>query len=137
MGHSSYNVVAVIPDKSLRELIGELISQYGHKPQLFDNENDAISKCSEEKFVAAVVVDWELSKKHFPNILEKINKVAPYTGRFVLINMKYDEIQEHIEKGDFCCYVQKPFDLDRFKKGLLGCIEEYESKIKSCTCACS
>ena len=68
MGKVSHNVVVVIPDNALRELIGELISQFGHTPRLFDNEGDAMTKCSEEKFAAAVVVDWELTKKYFPNI---------------------------------------------------------------------
>ena len=137
MGKVSHNVVVVIPDNALRELIGELISQFGHTPRLFDNEGDAMTKCSEEKFAAAVVVDWELTKKYFPNILEKIYKVSPYTGRFVMVNMPYLEIREHIDKGDFCCYMQKPFALEKFEKGLLSCITEYEEKIENCACACS
>jgi DNA-binding NtrC family response regulator len=137
MGNVSHNVVAVIPHKSLREMVGELISEYGHKPQLFDNENDAIAKCSGEKFAAAVVVDWELTQKHFPNILENINKVSPYMGRFVMVNLPYKEIREHIDKGDFCCYMQKPFALEKFEKGLLSCLAEYEAKIANCVCTCS
>ncbi len=137
MSSPSQKILVVIPDVPLLELIGEIVSNMGHKPLLFKNEKEAISQCSNDKSIAGVVIDWELSRKYFPDILKKLHVISPYMGRFVLIDLKDDEIRRHINEGDFCCYMQKPLDLERFEKGLLSCIGEYETNIVNCECASS
>jgi DNA-binding NtrC family response regulator len=137
MNTSSHNVLVVIPDVPLLELMGEVVSNMGHVPLLFKTEKEAVSQCSNDKSIAGVVIDWELSRKYFPDILKRLHVISPYMGRFALIDMKDEEIRRHINEGDFCCYMQKPFDLDKFEKGLQGCIHEYETAIGNCECACS
>ena len=126
MSNLSHKVLVVIPYVPLLELIGEVISDMGHTPLLFKTEKEAVSQCSNDKSIAGVVVDWELSMKYFPNIVKRLREISPYMGNFVLINTKDTEIRKHINNGDFCCYMQKPFALEKFEKGLLGCIDEYE-----------
>ncbi len=135
MSDTSYRVLVVIPDNALLDLMGEIISDLGHKPLLYKSEKEAISQCTNDKSIAGIIIDWEMSMKYFPGILNRLHIISPYMGRFVLVNMEYSEIIEHINKSDFCCYVQKPFDLEKFEKGLLGCIKEYETAIENCTCA--
>lgn len=137
MSTKRHNVIAVIPDKPLLDLIGEVVSDMGHMPLLFNTEKEAISQCSNNKLIAGVVIDWELSRKYFPNILKRLRVISPYMGNFVLIDMEDSEVRKHINDGDFCCYMQKPFALEKFEKGLLGCIGEYEKAIENCDCACS
>ena len=137
MGSKSHKVLVVIPDNGLLDLLGEVISGFGHKPLLFSNDQEAISKYSKDNSVAAVVIDWELSRKHFPKILETLHAVSPYMGRFVFIDCEDGEIRKHVNNGDFCCYMRKPFNLERLERGLLGCIDEYEETIKNCECSCS
>jgi DNA-binding NtrC family response regulator len=137
MSTKRHNVLSVIPDKSLLNLIGEVVSNLGHEPLLFRTEKEAISQCSNDKSIAGVIIDWELSRKYFPDILKRLHVVSPYMGRFALIDMEDVEIRKHINEGDFCCYMQKPFNLENFEAGLLGCIGEYEKAIEKCECACS
>jgi DNA-binding NtrC family response regulator len=137
MNASSHKVLVVIPDVPSLELVGEVVSNMGHKPLLFKNEEEAVFQCSNDKSIAAVVIDWELSRKYFPDILTRLHVISPYLGRFVLIDLKDEAIRRHINEGDFCCYMQKPFDLERFERGLLGCLGEYEKAIENCKCACS
>lgn len=137
MNTSSHSVLVVVPDVPLLELIGEVVSNLNLKPLLFKNEKEAVSQCSNDKSIAGVVIDWELSKKYFTGILKRLHVISPYMGRFVLIDLKDEEIRRHVNAGDFCCYMQKPFNLERFEKGLLGCIGEYETNIANCECACS
>ncbi|MBT5028805.1 MAG: hypothetical protein HOH38_05305 [Nitrospinaceae bacterium] len=137
MSNLSHKVLVVIPYVPLLELIGEVISDMGHTPLLFKTEKEAVSQCSNDKSIAGVVVDWELSMKYFPNIVKRLREISPYMGNFVLINTKDTEIRKHINNGDFCCYMQKPFALEKFEKGLLGCIDEYEKVIERCECSCS
>ncbi len=137
MSSPSQKILVVIPDVPLLELIREIVSNMGHKPLLFKNEKEAIPQCSNDKSIAGVVIDWELSKKYLPDILKKLHVISPYMGRLVLIDMEDSEIRKHINEGVFCCYMQKPFDLERFEKGLLGCIGEYETNIANCECAAS
>lgn len=133
MSNTSHKVLVIIPDNPLLDLMGEVITGLGHKPLLFKSEKEAISQCTNDKSIAGVIIDWEMSMKYFPGILSRLHVISPYMGKFVLANMKYDEVRAHINNGDFCCYMQKPFDLEKFEKGLLGCIKEYEKVIENCT----
>ena len=136
MSDTLHKILVVIPDEPLLDLMGEVITGMGHKPLLFKSEKEAISQCTNDKSIAGVIIDWEMSMKYFSGILNRLHVISPYMGRFVLVNMKYDEVREHINNGDFCCYMQKPFDLEKFEKGLSGCIKEYEAAVENCTCAC-
>ena len=53
----------MIPDVPSLELVREVVSNLGHKPLLFENEKEAVSQCSNDKSIAGVVIDWELSRK--------------------------------------------------------------------------
>ncbi len=134
MGENQHKVLIPIPDNGLAGVISEIIVGLGYQPVLTKTEDDAISIVKDDQSIAATVVDWELSQKYFPNILKKLGSIAPYMGKFVLIDMTSEEIKKLIEKGAFCCYMEKPLDLPRLENGLLGCIKEYELKKENCSC---
>ncbi len=130
MNIQPHKILVVIPDKRLRELIGEVITLLKHQPILLSNGNQAISEFSNDKSIAVVVIDWEMTMKPFPDFVKEMSSISSYLGKFVLADMNDGEIRKHIEAGNFCCYTQKPFQLEKFEKGLLGCINEYELAIK-------
>lgn len=126
MSDISYKVLVVVPDVALLELLGEVTSFCNYIPLLAKNEFEAVKLCEEENDIAAVVVDWRLTKIHFPALLKNLSTISPSMGRFVLIDDHDNEINEFIERGEFCCYMKKPFVLKKFQKGLAGCVSEYE-----------
>ncbi len=134
MSGRSHKVLVVIPNESLLALGGEVLSFYNYTPLLAKNEVEAIAICKKEDAIAVIVVDWELSKKHFPALLKRLRVLSPYMGRFVLIDDNDMEINNLRVSGEFCCYMKKPFVLKAFEKGIAGCVREYELAKENCQC---
>ncbi|MEK9628219.1 MAG: hypothetical protein VW455_04310 [Nitrospinota bacterium] len=134
MKNKSHKILVVIPDKHLRELVGEVISMLKHQPILISDGEKAIAQYTNDNSIAVVLIDWEMTMKFFPDFIKKMKSISSYLGKFVLIDMEYGEIKRHINAGDFCCFMKKPFQLEKFESGILGCIEEYELSIKKCAC---
>ena len=134
MSFKVHQVLIAIPDKPSLDVIAKVISNLGHKPIMVTGEEEAVSAFANKQEIATVIVDWELSQRYFPDILKRIEGVSPYVGKFVMIDSHDMKIKKHIENGDFCGYAKKPFDLEQFESGVLGCIKEYERKKSNCAC---
>lgn len=126
----SHDVLVVIPDKILLELMGDLVISLGHRPILLSSKNGALEECSKNKSIAVMIIDWEISERIFPGIINQIDKVSPLMGKLVLSNVNYPEIRKFVEDGKFCCYTVKPVILEDFEKVLKSCIGKYEDRVK-------
>jgi DNA-binding NtrC family response regulator len=135
MSRQSHKILVVIPDKSLLTLAGEVLSFSNYTPLLAINEENAIEICEQEDSIAVVVVDWELSKRHFPALLKRLKVLSSYMGRFVLIDDDDVEINKLRVNDEFCCCMKKPFALEAFEQGIAGCVREYALAKENCQCA--
>lgn len=125
MNAISHPILVVIPDKPFLDLLGELIESLGHHPVLCSNEQDALKALGNGTRFAVGTFDWELSQKKFPGIIRSSIEIQPQMRRFVLIDEMDAEIRELIQKGSICCYVKKPFELERFEDALSQCLQKF------------
>lgn len=129
------NILIAIPDDSYADMLAEIICGLGHIPIISKNRNEAQAYIDSSLPIAAVVADWELAQKYLPGFMEMVDREMPCAGRYILVDMPVEAIiKKRLETNEFCCYMQKPFDLEKFEEGILKCV--HEAKITKETCDC-
>ena len=125
MNAISHPILVVIPDKPFLELLGELIESLGHCPVLCRNEQETLKVLGSETRFAVGAFGWELSQKKFPEIIRNSIDIQPRMRRFVLIDQMDAEIRKLIQNGDICCYLKKPFTLEKFETAFSQCLQKF------------
>ncbi|PIQ98197.1 MAG: hypothetical protein COV67_00285 [Nitrospinae bacterium CG11_big_fil_rev_8_21_14_0_20_56_8] len=124
-------ILIAIPNKGMADLLMEIISEMGYHP-LVAYDKSAIQRIAKETIsITVLIVDWELTRLHFPGILSWFKSLHPCSERYILIEGVEEIIREGIAKEEFCCFMKKPFNIQSFEKGVLTCVEEYQKAVKT------
>ena len=120
-----FSILVTIPDTTLLELMGEVVDHFGYRPVLCKDESSAMMALTRVGTFPVGVFDWEMSIRSFPDIFKKTLEQLPTMRRLVLINQSNRIIREALQKGDFCSYVKKPFELEVFETALTECVRKF------------
>ncbi len=135
MNDESKNILIAVPDASYADMLAEIISGMGHAPVIAKNIDEARAYINDTIPLSVVVVDWELTQRYMPGLIELVNREMPCVGRYILLDISVENIKTRQETNEFCCYLKKPFDLEKFEAGVVKCIQE--AKVTKETCECN
>jgi DNA-binding NtrC family response regulator len=118
-------ILIAIPDPGLSDLIAEFVVELGfHSIQVFE-EWEAVSACKRYPDIAVTVVDWELSVRYFPQLLDRLQQISPFMDYYIIHSSSLDEIRSLQQNSRICGYQTKPLILEKFKKGIFDCLDQY------------
>jgi len=108
-------VVLVVDDQpGMRQLLGSVVTETGHRAYLAENGLEAVQMVSEIR-PQLVFMDVKMPVMDGLEALGRIKAMAPETEVIMMTAYISAEIKEAVaEKGARCC-LAKPFEIDRVK----------------------
>ncbi|MDQ2715796.1 MAG: response regulator [Chloroflexota bacterium] len=111
----SETVLVIEDDNNLRELLQEVLSDYGYSViGASDGEQGVEVFARQAGSIALVISDLMLPKVRGKQLYKKLHSIKPGIKMLFVSGHSVSEVSYEFEPSDGVKFLQKPFDLERF-----------------------